>query len=578
MSHAVNQSIFIAEDHNSFSLAADASSNSTDGELFVQYGSGSGKFPLASLPRMCTCNSWHLGDPNTGDPIPKLAVIDRVSVEIVPDRNHSYTGLEATTRLALMAADGHWDRSRTSSLHLRVQEIDDNPVESPWITGYSSAVQSATVELYVDNASEQIAETVTDNSQYSDLVTHTAFVYQTYGNNVLIPAGEEIHAIRMPLGRFDNPLGDAGMQLQLYSLNRNHRDGVPEQKGPISDTIMYRSMTQGSTTEQTFTFSPPVPAQSEDRYIGVLLEGPIFNPILATTQTVRVIFRHFRRLLQETYALGGTASMLYATTSVEHSRWENSFHGFYVDGVQAPVLYKNASQQPLELPFPRYTGNIMGWDGVEPLVFTNNVPIAFGSDPADEPLTGDIVAEMQAWIDGADYDPDTGRYWVGMFMDQLGPKAARYVHYHTPVSDNTAIKLTLDWHVVPRGAIADGRLLQRVAARSSRARSRVEVEARSVRRVRSSGSRAHARVSLDVGSSHRISSPGAVSSERVSAEAMSTERVHAPAARSRPRVSSETNESERIFAGHQALLRVKPTNVKGGGRVSAPLSRLRTQS
>lgn len=575
------QSVFYAKSHQSDSMLSTLSLNQLAEGGTWQVGSGTGKAPVANNPRECSMHSWHLGSPDTGLLIPKHAIIERVSLELDPEQSWSYTGLEATHRIALMAADGHWDRSRTQTLHQQQQVIDGPPGPSQYLTSYSAPSVASSIELYVDNASTEIAESITGGGA-ADLTTQAAEMMQTFGCTVQIPANEVIAAIRLPLSKADTPGASLDLAAQIYSLDRDSREGVPSQKVQLSSAMRYVDLPTGSPVMQTFTVSPVIPAQSTARWIAILIEGPLFNPLHAVTGTHRLTFRAKYAADHSVYPVSSLGSMLHASTS-GNVQWENSFHGYYYQTGAVPMHYKHAVDAELVTPFARHFGATLNWDGVEPFTGTINVPISFGSDPSDEPLTGDIVAEVQAWIDSDDYDPSSGRYWVGMFFDQQGPVVSAYLSFKSPLAYATkSPKLTVDWHENPTIVLADSMARSRVDAPASAAGIRVQAEPRAGERV-SAQMEAMQRVRPDLAeASQRVRAPHSyarseIRRDSVEAESVALSRVEAAASQTVERVQADPETQERVLAQLEARQRVRAEVEECSQRVRAPYSYARSE-
>jgi len=437
-------SVFLAEANQSHFVLVTDVVNVLDNLSQLTIGAGTGKFPTIT-PRRSSIHSWHLESPVSGTSIPKTAIIDGVKIEVVPDVTNA-ADLETRTEFgfAFMRPDGHWDRSREHPLH-----------QQQGAASYGPPLVSSSIVFQVFNENTTIiAGTIGPTASGGNMATFTSDgedFNQTFGTTIQIPANEQIASVGIELGRNDSPGTNPDVRVNLYSLTKNERYQSLDTLIATSDAIPYLSLpttASGNSLEQIFTFDPVIAAESEDRWVGFMIEGEWFDPDNASSHRILV-----NRTWLNQHPKDDTFGSFMVASKVPAVQFENSFVGYYEFPRDVPGIWRNVGPVwELVVPMERRLGDIFIYDFDEvednDLTWNAGEPVSFGTMEygATVGLTNDIVAGLQAYIDSDDYDPRIGRVWLGLMFDRraglftlwrfAGPGHATY----------SAIKLIIDWH------------------------------------------------------------------------------------------------------------------------------------
>lgn len=436
-------SVFLAESNQSHFVLIDNTPNVADNLEDLSIGAGIGKFPGIS-PRRVSMHSWHLESPVSGTSIPKSAIIDGVIVELVPNISTEASANNSEFGFAFMRPDGHWDRSREHPLHQR-----------QGAASYGPPVHTLAMSFQIFNEnSTSIARSIgpAGSGILSSFTTDTEDFNQTFGSTIQIPANEQIGSIGIELGRNDSPGTDPEVRVNLYSLAKNERGQGLDTLIATSDAVLYNSLpTTSSGNEHVFTFSPTIPAEAQDRWMGFMIEGDWFDADNASTHRL-LIWSSFLAS-QENIPKDSFGSLMVAS-KVPTVQFENSFVGYYPLPFDVPSIWVStfAATRELNTPISRRVSDIFifnpGEVEHEELNWTIGRPVSFGSIEygAQVSLTGDIVDGLQDYIDSDDYDPDVGRVWVGLMLDRR-EGAFKVWRFAGPGNTTlSAIKLIIDWH------------------------------------------------------------------------------------------------------------------------------------
>ena len=508
--------------------------------------------------RRSTYHSWDI------DGLPKHAIIDEAYIEFLPTTG---TGIDIddpnyTHVLALMYADGHWNRSAQNALH-----------QAEGGAYYYAPSQTDTLWFTVRNSVDsEIADTMPVTTGFSLLANSPDFL-QGLGTTVEIPAGEDIKTVRVFVNRLDAPLpGDPGLTLNLYTLSDNGRQFSLDALVASSVPVPYSSVTlhpAGGNVD--FTFATAIPSQAAARWVGLMIEGEIFDPIYLGTQRYQLVRR--AEAIQTVYLSGTAGSLINANADTDEAN-ANSLVG-YLNERSVPCLYPISSSTLITTPYSRFFGTVMSKTECGP--WTAGVPKTYGSAAASEEFPN-FVQNLQDWIDSAHYSPLEGKTWIGMLIDIASPDNTLWRSAGPAHATLAAYKLVLDWHPRLSAARSSSRALSRVSASASRARERVASSADARERVF-----AHFEVRPRVRPAReralsRTRAPGsnARSMARVS-QTRRAQRVVASQSLAPDRVRATARARERVAATvSTAGPRVRPARGLARMRVSSPLSNARS--
>lgn len=418
--------------------------------------------------RRSTYHIWDLAEPEPeNQPIPKNAIVDEAYIKFVAQQNFADLDDDNHTHaVALMASDGHWDRSSQNALH-----------QANGAAYYYAPSQTNVLWVRARNSADsEIADTMVDTSGATNLSSSQAR-FQALGSTIEIPAGEDIKTIRVNMTRDQAPLpADPTLTMKVYTLYENGRQFALDTLIASSEPVAYSALSLTPTfSDIDFTFATAIPSQAASRWVGVLIEGEIFDSLYLGTQIYQLKTRSVTS--QSVYPSDTAGSMLHADPDTDIAN-ANSLVG-YLNSRSVPCLYQVSSSVPLTTPYQRFFGSAMVKTQCGPWVQFE--PKTYGSAVADEEFP-DFVQNIRDWIDSDYFSPWLGKTWIGCFVDipwsenvqirTIGPGHATYASY----------KLVIEWH--PRPSVrASGRALQRVAAGQSRAVERVVSDATAGHRV-----------------------------------------------------------------------------------------------
>ncbi len=415
--------------------------------------------------RRSTYHSWDLGGV-----IPKHAVLDGAYVEFVPTQGNGADpqgDLDFTHVLALMYADGHWNRSAQNELH---QAQGGGFLHAP----------AQTHVLWVralNSADSEIADTMTDTSGAG---TYSNFFLklQSLGSTIEIPGGEDIKTVRVSMHRDHAPLpADPTLTMKIYTLYENGRQFALDTLVASSEPVAYSALSLTPTfSDIDFTFATAIPSQASSRWVGMMIEGEIFEQVYLGVQVYSL--QHRGTSSQIAYPSGTAGSMVHASSLVDMAE-ANALEG-YLDERSVPCLYPILSGTLITTPYSRFFGSIMSKTNCGP--WWEGVPKTYGDASADEEFPN-FVQTLQDWIDSDHYSPNDGKTWIGMMFDIAFPNNTIFRTAGTTHTSYDPHKLVLDWHPRRSAVRARSRALPRVAASSSRAFGRVAASSRARQRV-----------------------------------------------------------------------------------------------
>jgi hypothetical protein len=386
--------------------------------------------------RRSTYHIWDLTDPDSGSPsVPKNAIVDEAYIEFIPQHNLDDVDDDNHERaIALMASDGHWDRSAQNALH-----------QANGAAFYYGASQTDVLDFMVRNSADsEIADTMVDPTG-GGWLSNTGVTYlQGLGTTVEIPAGEDIKTVRVPMRRLDAPLpGAPTLQVFAYELSSNGRQYALDSFIAASEPVAYGSLAlQPAQSDIDFTFATAIPSQGSSRWIGLMIEGEIFDPTWFGTQ----IYQLWRRnvLQQNSYPLDTAGSWLNADPDTDIAN-ANSIVG-YLNSRSVPCIYQNNFTTPLMTPYQRYFGSVMTKRACGPWVWPE--PKTYGSAAADEEFP-DFVQNVQDWLDSDYYSPGLGKTWIGFMIDIPAPNNVVFRTYGPGDATYDGYKLIIEWHALP---------------------------------------------------------------------------------------------------------------------------------
>ncbi len=488
--------------------------------------------------RRSTYHSWDL------DGLPKHAIIDEAYIEFLPTLagGADIDDPDFTHVMALMYADGHWNRSEENELH-----------QAQGGAFYYAPSQTDAVSFAALNSvGAQIANSMPDLTGFSFLANDASHL-QGLGTTIEIPAGEDIKSFALFMNRLHAPLpADPGLTMNIYTLHSNGRqfalDTLVASSGPVPYSSLTASPGLGVTT---FTLATAIPSQAAARWIGLMIEGEIFDPIYLGTQSYQLLRRF--HISQVSYLAGTAGSMINAEPDTDIAN-ANSLVG-YVNERSVPCLYPISSSTLITTPYQRYFGTVMSKTECGP--WNAGVPKTYGSAAASEEFP-DFVQNLQDWIDSEHYSPGLGKTWIGLMIDIATPENTLWITAGPSNATYPAHKLVIEWHPRLSAARSNARALARVAAASSRALERVASDAEARERVF-----AHFEVRARVRPAReraiaRVRAPGS--------NARSLVRV-TPAKRASRVVVLHASAPERVRARARVLMRVAAASSTAGPRV-----------
>ncbi|KKL94548.1 hypothetical protein LCGC14_1863570 [marine sediment metagenome] len=393
--------------------------------------------------RRSTYHSWDI------DGIPKNAIIDEAYIEFVRSQSGSSGDSDTDNfehAMALMYADGHWNRSAQNALH-----------QAQGAPYYHAPAQTDVLSFRARNSADvEIAATMTDFTGVIWLANAVAQL-QGLGTTVEIPAGEDLKVVRVLMQRLDTPLpADPTLTIKLYTLFDNGRQFALDTLVASSDPIAYSALTASpGSSDIDFTFATAIPSQAAARWMGLVIEGEIFDPIYLGTQRYQLQHRTGGPS-QIVYPSGSAGSMIIASASTDIAN-ANSLVGYFNER-SVPCIYPASSSTPITTPFQRFFGSVMTKRECGPWDF--EVPKTYGSAVASEEFPN-FVQNIQDWIDSAHYSPLEGKTWIGLMVDIPSPENIIWLSAGPAHPTLAAYKLILDWHVAPAPVLLAGDLTRR---------------------------------------------------------------------------------------------------------------------
>ncbi len=549
-------SIFTAGLEQSHWITRSASAPGPAGQTVLEMGDatkGGG-----SDARRSTYHSWDLGDT-----IPKHAIIDEAYIEFVPTAG---VGADPDTddfehSVALMFADGHWNRSAQNELH-----------QSQGAAYYYAPSQTDTLFFTVRNSSDvEIADTMpvtTGQTWFSN----SQASFQGLGCTIEIPANEDLKTVRVQMNRLHAPDPSAPtLKVNAYTLSGNGRQYALDTLVASSGTVAYGSLALNpASSDIDFTFATAIPAQSTARWIGLMIEGEIFDGAWTGTQVYQL--RRRAHSVQTAYLAGTAGSWIHADIATDIAN-ANSLVG-YLNERSVPCLYPVSSSTPITTPYARYFGSLMTKRECGP--WNAGVLKSYGSSAADEEFP-DFVQNIQDWIDSDHYSPGLGKTWIGLMVDIASPENIAFPSAGPAHATLAAYELVIDWHPRLSAARSDATAMLRVSAGASRVLGRVSSQADALARV---SARTEARMRVRPAQSRallRVRAPAsnARAVARVAAPAR-TQRVSASQQTTTPRVVATARAGMRVRSAATARPRVSAVVSYAAMRVRAPLSNARS--
>ncbi len=442
---------------------------------YSEIGFGDNNKVAGSDERWSSIQSWELGNPDPGVggsvPIPKYADIANAYIEFVPVDDKAGSGDQLEHRIALVASDGHWDRSRQNVLHIDQQNLADG--NSPSATFSAPSFASHVNFTVFKKNSVIIAETMTETTDPDDTVLDTGpagdFTVRhrmAIGTTVEIPAGEEVYDVVVRMCRRINAVANPVLTMGVYALRRNGRQYAVDQLISRSLPINYADLPLNATDPASeavlWEFVPALTTDDlgnadEAQWIGLLVEGledssassnSWFRPALQYFNPLLFQFRETTSGDQEAYLDGSAGSMFFASRSLVR-QFQNSFPYYYNSSIDVPSVYETLSTNELRTPYIRFFGSVMA-KTVDPN-WTSLVPVTYGAEFGNDGtiptnIFPEFVTNVQNWIDSEFYTPRTGETWIGLIMEVLDPDNFIWSYYS---STNTlgfeGIKLVIDW-------------------------------------------------------------------------------------------------------------------------------------
>ncbi len=420
-------SIFTAGSEQSHWITRSGVSPAPAGQTVVEMGDATKSG--GSDARRSTYHSWDI------DGIPKNAIVDEAYVEWVPTQSD---GEDLDTdnfehAMALMFADGHWNRGDQNELH----QVQGGAY-------YHAPAQTDVLSFTARNSADGlIAATMTDFTGWTWL-SSAVDRFQGLGTTVEIPAGEDLKVVRVVMNRLNTPLpSDPTLTIKLYTLFDNGRQFALDTLVASSDPIAYSALAASpGSSAIDFTFATAIPAQAAARWMGVMVEGEIFDPIYLGTQVYQ-LQRRTGGLSQIAWPPGSAGSMIIAAPSTDMAN-ANSLVGYFNER-SVPCIYPASSSTPITTPFQRFFGSVMTKRQCGP--WSTGVPKTYGSAVASEEFPN-FVQNIQDWIDSAHYSPDLGKTWIGFMIDIPSPENVLFRSAGPTHPTLAAYKLIINWHTL----------------------------------------------------------------------------------------------------------------------------------
>lgn len=345
-------------------------------------------------------------DTSGGVGIPKNAVVTDVKLTLVPTTTLSATGGDAQHRIAFMASNGQWDRSPDNFLHYSVSG-----------TVFGAPSRHLNGSFRGEDAIGGVAfDTDTAGAGATDF--NTSSDIPGFGCTFFLAKNIRVKSLWVEIGRADT--GDNSLlDFEFYELDGFGRHFAIKSHLKTTLPILYSALPLATVTEKEFLFiDGGIVASTEDRWLGVVLGGNIFND--GSTETNhRIRYRTHAQIDGTIYRNNSDGSLFHASRSVTE---DNSLSRIaYPLASDIPRLFEDSSTNVLTTPYQRYVGNILAATDTT-VAYVDGTPYNYGSPASGQMnvVTG-IVAEFQAWIDSADFDPDNGKHFLGLMVEPLDP-------------------------------------------------------------------------------------------------------------------------------------------------------------
>ena len=347
-------------------------------------------------------------DLSQGGGIAKTATITDVTLTVRPLITQSLSGGDAQHRLALMEPNGQWDRPTSSALHQSNSGI---------VYGAPSRQATAASFRGRNEAGATIFDTSTAGSGF--IFIDTSDAWPSWGCTFKLPANEVLWSLACDMSRRDAG-SNKKVKLIIYELEGDGRHFAI--KSHLKDTfyVPYNQLVLNIITEQIFTMGPfnPLAASASDRWLGVVVGGEILDDgTIRTTHRLRGMYVGSNDCSIYRDNTEGSMFKLSNVDSNDNSLNDIAYH-FSSD---IPHIYDGGNTNVLTTPFSRIwtDGNVLS-SADATVAWTNGVDYKYGSLAGSNIFSG-IVAELQAWLDSDNYDPDNGRHHIGIMLEPCDP-------------------------------------------------------------------------------------------------------------------------------------------------------------
>jgi len=436
----VPTSTFIADDYTTSWIARGSAISGLSLDTVLELGDDSKNG--GPDDRRSMVHGWDLFDPETGFSIPKICTIISVKIDwtasatqntsIIRNREHD---------IALIASDGHWDRSITNAL---------SEQGGSGITYGPPTFRNSTALQLKNSAASEIATTV-DTFDAGAAVTNFLPFIRGFGCTVEVPNAEDVKSVGFVISRGVNPAPaqDVELRVKAYSLKANGRQYAIDTLIATSDPVMYSSLpfVNPPTVYETFTFSTAIPAVTTgSRWLGFMVEGEWLDDSHYTTHWLRYIGGN-ASLDPSVYNSGSRGSTFWASPEAAY-RWENSFLWQYVYDMNVPFARDENTTLLMTIPFKRYFGSVMS-QTISAGTWAIDEAASYGStnSGADE-IFPNFVANVQDWIDSDWYTPSKRETYMGIMMGNKNPENILYeMHGPGNTGGYSNIRLTIEYTI-----------------------------------------------------------------------------------------------------------------------------------
>jgi hypothetical protein len=429
-------SVFTAGYNQCNESTRDSVLNNINSTASVQIGDGT-KF-IEADDRHSTIQTWDLSDPDTGSlPVLDGSTINSVRMQFTPSATQGAVGLNASHALAVLASDGHWDRSSTNELHQNQSGVTYSAPSMDTAFYFRSYSTGDLVNPTGETSTQDTAPLVGNYDSSASLL------YHAFGTTMQVQAGRDVARISIRMAaRNPTPPGDTNLKVNVYSLRKNGRHYAVESLIGSSDTIAYSSIAYAAnaTLYYDFDFSTPISSSVSARWLGFVVEGDWFDESLRASYGMNVARRTFNGDFNN-YMDGSFGSAITASKHALSVASTNSLLYFYQNQIDVPAIYGDLNITPSTTPFTRFHGSVMGGD-VGLGAWQIDVPRSYGSpgSGADEEFAL-LAANMQSYLDSTDFG--SNRRWFGLMLDIPRPNLAFWDYYGS--GDARAVSLIVDW-------------------------------------------------------------------------------------------------------------------------------------